>query len=73
MNRPEKSGLKSRSELLILMDEKTMQYGQLLLQAQELVAMNRPSGREQDSVRSKRTVGSLVGTESGFAMKMRIW
>lgn len=58
----------SRSQLLTRMEKKTRQYGQLLLQSQQLVAMNRPPERDQDSVRSYIEKNAcLVERESRFA------
>ncbi|MCJ1265852.1 hypothetical protein MMC22_005733 [Lobaria immixta] len=66
--RPVIEDQESRSQLLTRMEKKTRQYGQLLLQSQQLVAMNRPPERDQDSVRSYIEKNAcLVERESRFA------
>ena len=43
-------GRKSRKDLLALIKQKTLEYGQLVIQAQQLCGMNKPSWRDQRSV-----------------------
>ncbi|KAL8950188.1 MAG: hypothetical protein Q9222_003766 [Ikaeria aurantiellina] len=58
----------TRVALLDRIEEKTLKYGQLLLQAQSLVAMNKPPTRDQISVRNfLQNHPCLVETESKFA------
>ncbi|KAL8745305.1 MAG: hypothetical protein Q9190_002539, partial [Brigantiaea leucoxantha] len=62
------SGRETRASLLDRIEEKTMRYGQLLLQAQQLAAMNKPPVRDQMSLRYYlENKKCLAEAESKFA------
>jgi len=44
------NGAETKKQLLDKIEQKTLEYGKLLLQANQLVAMNRPADRDQGSV-----------------------
>jgi len=57
-------GEQTRGELLRRAEEKVREYGQLLLQSQKLVAMNRPSDPDYNSVRNYMEGRSILFEDS---------
>ncbi|MCJ1392225.1 hypothetical protein MMC18_005092 [Xylographa bjoerkii] len=65
--RDPRPGYPSRKALFTVIEQKALEYGRLLLQAQQLAALNRPADRDQRSVQTLLENENPLGTkESTF-------